>query len=318
MLKYHPSLLWVIIAVSLFSNWMPADSPLTSTPFSQAYPEVEIIQYVKMQGAIDENIAQYLSSTDNPVDVKAAVVNALSWGEQAQKNARFYLEYLKKTHGQTNEARLIEQLSADELLCLGYLRALGDYFQPEKALPLLKQAKIKKPESLTFALVNMLAEAETVMGSDWCKVWRLSENTLNDQQLQWDMRREAIEIVENYLVNYREYCPDEGNTAIQSAEGDPCANAQTQIELNECAKKEYDAADAELNMVYKEVMADLSPEMQGKLKAAQRAWIVYRDAHCDCAAFEYSGGSIYPLIYYNCLRDNTISRTQEIRQLLQP
>jgi uncharacterized protein YecT (DUF1311 family) len=319
MLKPNNSLVWIISSVILWIDWGLADSPLTSTPFSKAYPDVEIVQSAANRGTMNEEIAQYLSAPANPVDVKAAVVNALSWGDRAGENARFYLEYLKKTCRQTNEPELIGQLGGDELLCLGYLRALADYFRPENTLPLLKQARIKKPQSLTFALVAMLVEAEVAMGSDWCKVWRLTENTLNDQQLQWDMRREAIEIMENYLVNYREYCPEEGETQNQpAAEADPCANARTQLEMNECAIKEYKAADAELNRVYKEVIAALRPEMQEKLRAAQRAWITYRDANCDCAAFEYTGGSIYPLMYYSCLRDMTITRTQKIRQLLEP
>jgi len=71
---------------------------------------------------MDEEMAGFLSSPDNRVDIKAAVVNALSWEEQAAGNTAFYLEYLLKSHQQDSEANLVERLSADELLCLGYRR----------------------------------------------------------------------------------------------------------------------------------------------------------------------------------------------------
>jgi uncharacterized protein YecT (DUF1311 family) len=247
------------------------------------------------------------------------VVNALSWEDQAGGNAQFYLDYLLKSYQQSSEASLMEYLSADELLCLGYLRALADYFHPEDAIPLLKQAKAQDPESFTTALILTLAEAEAAMNSDWCKVWRLSETVLNDSHLQREMRPEAVGIVEDYLINYKEYCPPDSAVAAPAVKGDdPCANPMTQMEMNQCAIKEYQDADSELNRVYKEVMAKLRPEMQAKLKTAQKAWLQYRDANCDCASFDYSEGSIYPVMYYGCLKNMTVARTKEIQDLLKP
>lgn len=296
-----------------------ADSPLTSTDFYKAYLDIEMVKRASETHVMDEEMAGFLSSPDNRVDIKAAVVNALSWEEQAAGNTAFYLEYLLKSHQQDSEANLVERLSADELLCLGYLKALADYFHPENAIPLLKQAKVQNPGSFTTALILTLVEAEIAMNSDWCKVWRLTETVLNDSQLEWEMRPEAAGIVEDYLMNYREYCPPANAAAATAVEGDdPCANPMTQMEMNQCAIKEYNDADAELNRVYKEVMAKLRPEMQAKLKTAQKAWLQYRDANCDCASFDYSEGSIYPVMYYGCLKNMTIARTKEIQDLLKP
>ena len=67
-----------------------------------------------------------------------------------------------------------------------------------------------------------------------------------------------------------------------------CGNATSTYELNACADREFDAADAELNKVYAEALKAI-PDMAGEppydakawqaaLRASQRAWIAYRDA----------------------------------------
>lgn len=105
-----------------------------------------------------------------------------------------------------------------------------------------------------------------------------------------------------------------------------CAEAVTQMEMNICAEEEWQAADAELNSTYQEVMAemkqmdaDLPEELQGAevaLRDAQRAWISYRDANCTAAGFKMRGGSAEPLLVYGCLRSLTETRTQELLELI--
>lgn len=98
-----------------------------------------------------------------------------------------------------------------------------------------------------------------------------------------------------------------------------CANAATQAEINACAAERYGQADAALNVAYKELMTKLSDEreMQPLLRKAQRAWITYRDAHCDFAAAGTLGGSIYPALKAGCLAEVTDQRTRELRDLLE-
>lgn len=106
-----------------------------------------------------------------------------------------------------------------------------------------------------------------------------------------------------------------------------CANAMAQQEMNICAEQDWQAADEELNYAYREVIAEmrlmdemLPPELQGAeaaLRAAQRAWIAYRDANCEAAGFPMRGGSAEPLLVYGCLRQMTEHRTEELWQLLE-
>jgi len=77
--------------------------------------------------------------------------------------------------------------------------------------------------------------------------------------------------------------------------------AKTQSEMNACASEEAARVDTELNEVYRNVLARAGKQQEAvaKIKAAERAWIAYRDAYMDAMypakekQAEY--GSIYPM-----------------------
>jgi uncharacterized protein YecT (DUF1311 family) len=103
----------------------------------------------------------------------------------------------------------------------------------------------------------------------------------------------------------------------QHAKQDPCANATTTVEIDECVGKEYKKVDAELNRVYKQLMAKLEDEgAKTALKTAQQAWLKYRDLNCEFESYENKGGTIYPIVYTGCLSAMTTTRTKELREML--
>jgi uncharacterized protein YecT (DUF1311 family) len=105
--------------------------------------------------------------------------------------------------------------------------------------------------------------------------------------------------------------------AAQQGKQNPCANAATTVEIDECVGKEYQKVDAELNRVYKQLMAKLEDEGEkAALKTAQQAWIKYRDLNCEFESYENKGGTIYPIVYTGCLSAMTATRTKELRELL--
>ena len=107
-----------------------------------------------------------------------------------------------------------------------------------------------------------------------------------------------------------------------------CTDPTTQGEMNACAKQEFDRVDAELNAVWKKVRGwaknadaklDRGDGQSGyaeSLLAAQRAWLTYRDTHCQLVSFDARGGSMQPLLINNCLTELTENRTAELRELL--
>lgn len=121
-----------------------------------------------------------------------------------------------------------------------------------------------------------------------------------------------------------------GMTHAQEDPAVDCSQAMTQMEMNICADRDYQAADKELNLVYRQAMtqqrlvdkdaAAMGPDYVGAvdaLKKAQRAWIDYRDGHCEGMGFTVLGGSMRPMVYSGCLETLTRNRTKELRELIQ-
>ena len=104
-----------------------------------------------------------------------------------------------------------------------------------------------------------------------------------------------------------------GAVFAQDQKKDPCADAQSQTEMNICWGKEYKAADAQLNAAFREFVSKLNPEETAQLKTAQLAWIKFRDANCEFVADQYKGGSIRPMIAAMCLADVTSTRARELK-----
>ena len=111
-----------------------------------------------------------------------------------------------------------------------------------------------------------------------------------------------------------------------------CAKADDlpQQGMNWCAYEDWQAADKALNAVWPKVRAQMNamdaenakyfPEQANgaeNLIKAQRAWIDYRDGHCEAEGAPFAGGSIRPLIVNSCKASMTRERTEELRKLIE-
>jgi uncharacterized protein YecT (DUF1311 family) len=69
----------------------------------------------------------------------------------------------------------------------------------------------------------------------------------------------------------------------QKPEADCFDKAVTQLDLNGCAGEQLAVADAELNRVYKAILEKYEADALfiEKLRAAQRAWLTFRDAEIE-------------------------------------
>ncbi len=99
-------------------------------------------------------------------------------------------------------------------------------------------------------------------------------------------------------------------------------SARTQTELTQCAGEDRGVADSEMNRVYEQLLAKAKTDSTSaeKIRAAQRAWIAFRDAELE-AIFpredkqaEY--GTMYPMCYSNLAADLTRQRTAQLRRML--
>ena len=91
-----------------------------------------------------------------------------------------------------------------------------------------------------------------------------------------------------------------------------CHNALTQGDLNYCAYQEYQQQDKLLNDTYQKLYQSLQEKQRPLLLKAQRSWIQFRDHNCNFEASGVIGGSVWPMIYTNCLRAKTQQRIKEL------
>ena len=109
-----------------------------------------------------------------------------------------------------------------------------------------------------------------------------------------------------------------------------CDNAMAQFELNACAYKEFERADAAMNAQWnvtaarmKTIDADFDRTQDNRpgyfdtLLAAQRAWLTYRDQHCLNEGFAARGGSMAPMLHSGCMARLTKARTAELQALVE-
>jgi uncharacterized protein YecT (DUF1311 family) len=95
------------------------------------------------------------------------------------------------------------------------------------------------------------------------------------------------------------------------------AHAQTQGQMNQEAAAEFKKADAQLNKIYPQVLAKLDAEGKEKLKAAQRAWVAFRDAQAELDADTARGGTMAPLLRANSMTQTTEDRITQLKAFLQ-
>ncbi len=109
-------------------------------------------------------------------------------------------------------------------------------------------------------------------------------------------------------------------TSVSSAQEpeskDPCEDAMTTVEMQECLGQQYQKWDTELNLVYKKIRSKLSAARKPKLKEAQLAWIVFRDKSAEFEASEEEGGSIYSLVYLSVMASLTEQSVENLREIL--
>ena len=104
-----------------------------------------------------------------------------------------------------------------------------------------------------------------------------------------------------------------------------CNRAATTVELNYCADREYQNADAALNDAYRQVLEHVKSSQgeppydaeswESELRAAQRAWIAFRDADCKgLTPMEWGGGSGTTLAVLTCMIEATRARTRSLQE----
>lgn len=188
------------------ASTVKADSPLTSTYFATSYYNYPIVSQAELAREVNDAVAAFLLDEKNPIDAKAAVINAIGWSYDGTKNADKFKEYLAKAKGITTAQINLDNLTAHQLFCLGYLQAMDNYFELDEAINILEKAAAKNKTSFTIQLILNVTKSTKTMDTDYCKVWSLTADVLNNKTLQRDMKTAAIQSVVDYMILYKADC----------------------------------------------------------------------------------------------------------------
>ncbi|PBC21182.1 MULTISPECIES: lysozyme inhibitor LprI family protein [unclassified Mesorhizobium] len=107
--------------------------------------------------------------------------------------------------------------------------------------------------------------------------------------------------------------------AVPARAAADCANAQDQTTMNQCAGKDFDAADKKLNDAYKQIEGRLKDDAASKklLVDAQRGWVAFRDAECKFQGGPIDqAGTVYPMVVANCRTALTNDRLKDFQTYL--
>lgn len=104
---------------------------------------------------------------------------------------------------------------------------------------------------------------------------------------------------------------------------DPCATQANTLEINACLSRTLAARERALDASYQALLRRLAPADRHDdtdyhravehLKAAQQAWIRFRDADCQGRVVLYEGGSIRGAVHAGCLIRHAEQRTQALK-----
>lgn len=118
--------------------------------------------------------------------------------------------------------------------------------------------------------------------------------------------------------------------AAAPADATDCDDNSPQQMLNICAANAAQAADQELNTVWRRISAEMKrrdtqidrkydrePGYFDTLLAGQRAWLTYRHNQCLVESFEMRGGSGAPQIHGGCMHRLTRERIEQLSALVE-
>ena len=98
----------------------------------------------------------------------------------------------------------------------------------------------------------------------------------------------------------------------------PCRSETTTAGMRNCENLRYERAQQAVDTAYAELMKQLDAAGKTKLRAAQSAWLQFRQADADFEASMAAGGTLAPLIKVTVMADLTEARAVELKKSLQP
>lgn len=200
----------VIFVSLLFIGLMSqsiAQSPVTLTSFYSNYSQLENIETILKMGVLDNKSAYFLMEDNNPIDQKAAIINALVESDKDAENATTFTMFVARKYGVDFQTLDLNLLTADELFSLAYLTIMDEKGSPELAIPIFEKALEKNSESYTIQFFNSLAKAQqSVNQKDNCSAWKAFSETASNTTFKNDLNASIKNEISNAMNPYKEDC----------------------------------------------------------------------------------------------------------------
>lgn len=207
-----------------------ADSPLTSTAIHKAYLHIAAVKNVsdKQVRIPGKEQLDFLDDTAVALDQKIALINAMGWGDSIRFDT--YKEHISKKYGmataildsiitfrgpQPTVYAGTEKISAEDLCCMAYFRAMTDYFHPMTSYYCAYMAVDKKPTSMTASYVYGLILAQVYLNLDWCRLYQIMQDIKAFDGYSTDMlSAEALLNIHSYIDGYADACKPEDEKIV--------------------------------------------------------------------------------------------------------
>ena len=100
--------------------------------------------------------------------------------------------------------------------------------------------------------------------------------------------------------------------------GEKGCESGVQLQMTICTLYKHYEKDVALNVTYQRLIRKLEKQTsREELRAAQRAWVTFRDAQCRFETAAWEGGSARAMINAACLSVMTVERTKQLQETLE-
>lgn len=221
----------VTLFLSLAVFAAKADSPLTSTSFAKSYLHVKAVKDVVDQEVrtMGEEQIRFLDDTTASLDEKIALINAMGWGDSTRFDV--YKLHISKKYGlklslidsiitfrgpQPTLFAGTEKITAEDLCCMAYFRAMTDYLHPLTSYYCAYIAVDKKPGSMAASYVFGLILSQVYLNLDWCRLYETMQAIKTFDGYNTDsLREDAVTSIFSYIEGYKESCKAEEEKIVQ-------------------------------------------------------------------------------------------------------
>ena len=202
---------YFLLCITLFTNTINADSPLTSTDFYKAYLNVpEVLKASNSKGYLSDELKAYLANDSNSLENKLAVINAIGWNHKFD-NSEVFLSYLNKNKKYKKECSKYRSFiyygNASDQICYAYLRALDNYFDVTESYEMSEYALKKSPNSFAINMISKLIKSQALVSiNEACYAGKLFNTLKDNPKLNMDMKKESLPYVFEYMNDMSKGC----------------------------------------------------------------------------------------------------------------